>query len=221
MLAALIVAVALLCGSAAQPARRPDLIFILVDDLGAANLGYKRDPRWPGNNETQTPNIDSLAASGLILDRHYVYKLCSPTRSALQTGRNPIHVNVLNSPIQQHNPLDPQAGFQGAARDFTGLAEKLREQGYITAQVGKWNAGMALHKQTPAGRGARGAQGRHPSCFSPPHSRTHARTRARTHARTRAHTHAQATTRRCTTTTTTLFFGTTPTSASARQARRP
>jgi arylsulfatase B len=134
-------------------AKQPDLIFVLVDDWGYANAGYKRDPSWPGNNETQTPNIDKLARGGLILDRHYVFKLCSPTRSALQTGRNPIHVNVLNSPIMQHNPADPEAGFQGAARSFTGIAEKLRGVGYSTHQVGKWNAGMALHKQTPAGRG--------------------------------------------------------------------
>jgi hypothetical protein len=42
-----------------------------------------------------------------------VYKLCSPSRCALQSGRNPIHVNVLNSPIVQHNPADPVGGFQG------------------------------------------------------------------------------------------------------------
>lgn len=133
--------------------KQPDLVFVLVDDWGRANAGYQRNPSWPGNNETQTPNIDRLARGGLILDRHYVFKYCSPTRSALQTGRNPIHVNVLNSPIMQHNPEDTEAGFQGAARSFTGIAEKLRSVGYSTHQVGKWNAGMALHKQTPAGRG--------------------------------------------------------------------
>ena len=79
MLAALIVAVALLCGSAAQPARRPDLIFILVDDLGAANLGYKRDPRWPGNNETQTPNIDRLA----VMSREGFLRDCPPSAAEL------------------------------------------------------------------------------------------------------------------------------------------
>lgn len=41
-----------------------------------------------------------------------MYKLCSPSRSALQTGRNPIHVNVLNSPIVQHNPADLVGGYQ-------------------------------------------------------------------------------------------------------------
>ena len=132
---------------------QPNLIFVLVDDWGSANAGFQRDPSWPGDNETQTPNIDRLARGGLIIDRHYVYKLCSPTRSALQTGRNPIHVNVVNSPISQYNLADPEAGFQGAARSFTGIAEKLRGVGFSTHLVGKWNAGMALHKQTPSGRG--------------------------------------------------------------------
>jgi len=131
----------------------PDLVFVLVDDWGWANVGVHRQASWPGNNETLTPNIDRLIAGGLLLDRHYVFKYCSPTRSALQTGRNPIHVNVLNSPIQQHNDNDVKAGFQGVARDFTGVAEKLRGVGYSTHQVGKWNAGMALHRQTPSGRG--------------------------------------------------------------------
>ena len=135
---------------AAPASSRPP---VRATQWGHANAGYNRDPSWPGNNETLTPNIDRLARGGLILSRHYVFKYCSPTRSALQTGRNPIHVNVVNSPIQQHNPKDPQAGFQGAARDFTGLAEKLRSEGYWTNQVGKWNAGMAVQKQTPAGRG--------------------------------------------------------------------
>ena len=131
----------------------PSLIFVLCDDWGWANMGLHRDPSWPGNNETQTPNIDRLASNGLLLDRHYVFKYCSPTRSALQTGRNPVHVNVLNSPIAQSNRADPQAGFQGVARDFTGVAEKLAGVGYSTHQVGKWNAGMALERQSPAGRG--------------------------------------------------------------------
>lgn len=143
---------AALTASAAPTASKPNLVFVLVDDWGWANVGFHRDPAWPGNNETVTPNIDRLAAGGLVLDRNYVYKLCSPTRSALQTGRNPIHVNVLNSDIAQHNDADPEAGFQGAARSFTGIAEKLRGVGYSTHQAGKWNVGMALEAQTPAGR---------------------------------------------------------------------
>jgi arylsulfatase I/J len=62
-------------------------------------------------------------------------------------------VNVLNSDITQHNPKDPFNGIQGAALNFTGVANKLKSVGYATAQVGKWNAGLAYKKSTPVGRG--------------------------------------------------------------------
>ena len=89
----------------------------------------------------------------MILERHYVFKYCSPSRCALQSGRNPIHVNVLNSPLTQHNPADPVSGQQGMPVNMTGLAEKMRVAGYNTHAYGKWNAGMAHARQTPAGRG--------------------------------------------------------------------
>ena len=122
---------------------------LLIDDYGWANLGVHS----PNSSEVVTPNLDALAASGVLLERHYVHKFCSPTRSALQTGRSPIHVNVLNSPLSQHNPRDPMGGFQGAPRNMTGIAEKLRGAGYQTGQWGKWHAGMAVFEQTPLGRG--------------------------------------------------------------------
>jgi arylsulfatase A-like enzyme len=52
-----------------------------------------------------------------------VYRLCSPSRCALQSGRNPIHVNVLNSPIVQHNPADPVGGYQVRDRGMAGEAQ--------------------------------------------------------------------------------------------------
>jgi len=85
----------------------------------------------------RTPNIDALAASGITLDRFYAFQYCSPTRSALQTGRNPVHVNVLNSDPLQVNKKDPISGFQGIPRNVTGIAEKLQTAGYATHMVGK------------------------------------------------------------------------------------
>ena len=69
---------------------------------------------------------------GVILERHYVFKYCSPSRCALQSGRNPTHVNVLNSPIQQHNARDAQGGQQGMPLNMTGIAEKMSAAGYAT-----------------------------------------------------------------------------------------
>ena len=88
-------------------------------------------------NEILTPNFDNLAAEGVLLDRHYVFRFCSPTRSALLTGRNPIHVNVLNSDLAAANTSDPVSGFAGLPRNISTLAEKLASVGYQTVQAGK------------------------------------------------------------------------------------
>ena len=57
---------------------------------------------------------------GIELDRHYVFQFCSPTRSALQSGRNPIHVNTQNGAPQLHNAADAVSGFAGIPRNMTG-----------------------------------------------------------------------------------------------------
>jgi arylsulfatase B len=131
----------------------PHIIYFLIDDFGAANVGFNRNSSQPGFNEVSTPNIDALAASGIILSRHYGFQYCSPTRSALQSGRNPVHVNVLNSSPLQHNAKDPVSGYAGIPRNMTGIAAKLKTAGYATHMVGKWHAGMASMDHTPAGRG--------------------------------------------------------------------
>ena len=129
---------------------KPNLVFMLVDDWGWANVGYHRDPP---TKEVVTPNIDGLVKEGLELDQHYVYKFCSPSRSCLMSGRLPIHVNDKNAEPNIHNPDDPVSGFAGIPRNMTGLATKMKLAGYATHQVGKWDAGMATPDHTPKGRG--------------------------------------------------------------------
>eukprot|EP01006_Ploeotia_vitrea_P006676 TRINITY_DN14375_c0_g1_i1.p1 TRINITY_DN14375_c0_g1~~TRINITY_DN14375_c0_g1_i1.p1 ORF type:complete len:553 (-),score=61.32 TRINITY_DN14375_c0_g1_i1:1318-2976(-) len=128
---------------------KPHIVHILIDDFGWANLGYhaQDDPA------VKTPNMDKLAAEGLKLERHYVYNQCSPTRSAIQSGRNPVHVNVFNGPPNIRNKEDPIGGYQGIPVNMTGIAQKMKQGGYATHMVGKWDAGMATHEQTPQGRG--------------------------------------------------------------------
>ena len=63
----------------------PHILFVLVDDFGWANAGFHRTPEDDPEGEVQTPNLDALAASGVILDRHYTDKMCSPSRSAVAT----------------------------------------------------------------------------------------------------------------------------------------
>ena len=123
---------------------------VLIDDLGFAELGYHRSP---GYKEVVTPEIDQLVAQGAALDRFYVHKFCSPTRSAIQSGRAPIHVNVLNTPPEWHNFSDPVSGFRGIPRNMTGIATVMWEAGYSTHYSGKWDVGMATPDHLPAGRG--------------------------------------------------------------------
>lgn len=71
-----------------KPSKRPHILFIVADDLGWSDVGFH-------GSVIKTPNIDKLANEGVILDNYYVQPLCTPTRSALMTGRYPIHTGIL------------------------------------------------------------------------------------------------------------------------------
>ena len=117
---------------------------------GWANVGWNREVK---TREVVTPNLDALVSQGIELEQFYTFKYCSPTRSALQSGRNPIHVNVLNT-LDAYNPNSTDsAGVSGVALNFTTLPEKMRLAGYVPHAVGKWDVGGATLRQTPAGRG--------------------------------------------------------------------
>ena len=105
------------------------------------------------NPEFPTPNLAALASQGVLLDRMYGHKFCGPSRAAIQSGRNPIHVTVLDDNLSNNNPKDPEGGFQGIPRNMTGVAQKLRGAGYATHMVGKWHCGLATPTHTPHGRG--------------------------------------------------------------------
>ena len=94
-----------------------------------------------------------LVKEGIELNRNYIYKYCSPTRSALQSGRNPYHVNPLNADPSISNRNDTVSGFAAIPRNMTGMATKMAAAGYSTAAFGKWDAGMATPDHTPFGRG--------------------------------------------------------------------
>ena len=129
-----IIALAAAFGAApAAAASLPHLMYFLVDDWGFADVGFHR----PGFNETITPNIDALVAEGVLLNQAYVHKYCSPTRSSIQSGRLPYHVNVLNDDMGIWNPLDPVSGFAGVPRNMTTIAMHLSAAGYSTHMAGK------------------------------------------------------------------------------------
>lgn len=70
----------------------PNILFIMADDLGWANVGFHNHE----NEQINTPNIDELARNGLQLNRMYVYRGCAPSRSSFQSGRLPVHVTMDN-----------------------------------------------------------------------------------------------------------------------------
>lgn len=117
---------------AAVDAAPPNILFILADDLGYADLSCY------GRREYRTPNIDSLAEQGLKLTHSYSNSsICSPTRCALITGRYQYRF-----PIGLHEPL-PRNGTLGLPPDHPTLPSLLRSLGYRTALIGKWHLGTA------------------------------------------------------------------------------
>ena len=110
--------------------QRPNVILILADDLGAAELGCY------GHTTHQTPNLDRMAAAGVRFETFYAMPLCTPTRVALMTGQYGFH----NGFLGMQNPAFKPAGDSPQAdigSHFTH-ADLMKSAGYATAQAGKW-----------------------------------------------------------------------------------
>src|SRR6266567_3746720 len=120
-------------------AERPNIVFLLADDLGWSDVGFH-------GSEIKTPNIDKLAAAGARLEAFYVQPVCSPTRAALMTGRYPmrhgLQVGVVRPWAQYGLPLEERT-----------LPQALQEAGYFTAICGKWHLGHFQRAYLPTNRG--------------------------------------------------------------------
>ncbi len=125
--------------AAAAPAPRPNILFILSDDQGWADVGFH-------GGDLKTPNLDRLAAAGARLEQFYVQPVCSPTRAALMTGRYPIRYGLHQGVVR------PWASY-GLPLDERTLAQGLQEAGYITAITGKWHLGHHEPAYLPTRRG--------------------------------------------------------------------
>jgi arylsulfatase A-like enzyme len=126
-LAALIVTL-VASSTGAQPSKRPNVLFLIADDLNN-DLGAYGAP-------VRSPNVDKLAARGLRFDRAYTqYPLCSPSRSSLLTGRRPNATGVLTNPATLKAPNSPH--FREKLPDAVTLPQLFRTNGWFAARVGK------------------------------------------------------------------------------------
>ncbi|MFZ5830572.1 MAG: sulfatase-like hydrolase/transferase [Planctomycetota bacterium] len=118
------------------PKQKPNILFILADDMGWG------DVRCHGNDQIETPVLDTLQSQGVDLDHFYVSPLCSPTRSSLLTGRHHFRLRVLST----------TGGLEVMHGDEVTLAEALKPAGYVSGCFGKWHNG-ANHPSTARGQG--------------------------------------------------------------------
>jgi arylsulfatase A-like enzyme len=142
----------LMCGTFAVPAvaqgapRRPNIVIILGDDLGYADMGSF-------GGEVRTPNLDALASAGVRFTNFYTHATCSPTRSVLLTGVD-THLNGLGNMDEWTAPNQVGLpGYEGYLNDRVAtLPQLLKDAGYHTYMVGKWHLGKQP-TQIPAARG--------------------------------------------------------------------
>ena len=135
--AALLALLALECAAAAKP----NILFILIDDMGWMDLGCQ------GNPHLKTPNIDRFATEGVrFTDAYAPAPVCSPTRAALMTGHSPARLHLTNHLPHQDRFTPPESKLLPAEMrdhlplEYTTIAERLRDEaGYATAFIGKWH----------------------------------------------------------------------------------
>jgi arylsulfatase len=132
--------------SAADAPRRPNIVIILGDDMGFADMGSF-------GSEIKTPNLDSLARDGVRFTSFYTHASCSPTRSMLLSGVD-THLNGLGNMDEWTAPNQWGVdGYEGYLNNrVVTLPQLLNDAGYHTYMVGKWHMGKAP-AQIPAARG--------------------------------------------------------------------
>lgn len=128
-------AIAFLCCVLATPvapsATQPNVVVVLADDLGYADVGFN------GCEDIPTPNLDALARDGAVFTDAYVtFPVCSPSRAGLITGRHQQRFGYERNPI--YNPQDDKVGLPLTERT---LADTLGAAGYVSGVYGKWHLG--------------------------------------------------------------------------------
>ena len=134
-----LVAAALSLSANAANETRPNIIIMVADDLGWSDVGFH-------GGDIDTPSLDRIAAEGVELSRFYTTPICSPTRAALMSGRDPIRLGVAYGVIMPWMNI-------GIHPDEHFMPQSFQSAGYQTAMVGKWHLGHALQAYHPNERG--------------------------------------------------------------------
>ena len=135
------VAVLPLANSSVRSAEaKPNIVYIVSDDLGWKDVGFNGCP------DIKTPNLDKLAEDGVKFSQFYAQPMCTPTRAALMTGRYPFRYGL------QTIVIPGPAGYGLATNEWL-LPQALKEAGYTTAIIGKWHLGHGDLKYWPKQRG--------------------------------------------------------------------
>jgi arylsulfatase A len=122
--------------------QKPNIIYILADDLGYGDLSCYGQKRF------QTPNIDRMAREGMLFTQHYAgCTVSAPSRSSLMTGLTTGH-----TPIRGNKELNPEGQWPLPSASFT-IAEMLKEAGYVTGGFGKWGLGYPGSEGDPNNQG--------------------------------------------------------------------
>lgn len=141
---------------------KPNIIFILSDDVGW------NEPAFNGGDAKLTPHLTKLRSQGVSLHQFYVHAVCAPTRAAFLTGRyafrtwsdwrsedfgKPSYLAKLGMELVRNKQGDETRRIHGVATEERTIAEALKDSGYFTSIAGKWHCGEWLPGQLPMGQG--------------------------------------------------------------------
>jgi len=157
-----LVACALSLHAAELIGSRPNIVFLLADDMGWNQPGFN------GGKKELTPNIDRLASESMRLTQHYTHSVCAPTRGAFLTGRyafrnwmdwrsedfgKPSYLKALGLTLAHNDRGEPTRRIHALPTEERTIAEALTDAGYFTALVGKWHCGEWLPEHLPMAQG--------------------------------------------------------------------